>query len=137
MRAFFYGTLIDADVRATVLGSVVRHRPVEPAVLLGYRRLTMRGCTYPVIVRDARGAVAGVLMRGLRRADFAKLLDYETDEYRAIDAAVLTGSGKRILAKVFVASARALPSPRPWNATDWQRRFKRNFLRRLRAGAGV
>jgi hypothetical protein len=137
VRAFFYGTLIDADVRATVLGPTARHRPVEPAVLPGYRRLTMRGCTYPVIVRDARGQVPGVLMRGLSRADFRRLLDYETDEYRAVDAAVLTRSGKRIVAKVFVASARAMPSPVPWNAADWQRRFKRALLRRLRAGAGV
>ena len=137
MRAFFYGTLIDADVRATVLGPAARHRPVEPAVLPGYRCLTMRGCSYPVIVRSARGEVAGVLMHGLTRADFGRLLDYETEEYRAIDALVLTRTGKRIVAKVFVASARALPSPVPWNAADWQRRFKRNFLRRLRAGAGV
>jgi hypothetical protein len=137
LRAFFYGTLIDADVRTTVLGPAARHRPVEPAVLPGYRRLTMRGCTYPVIVRDARGAVPGVLMRGLSRADFAKLRDYETDEYRAIEVAVLTGSGKHMVARVFVASPRALPSPVPWTAADWQRRFKRAFLRRLRAGAGV
>jgi hypothetical protein len=137
LRAFFYGTLIDADVRATVLGPGARHRPVEPAVLPGYRRLTMRGCSYPVIVRDGRGEVSGVLVRGLTRPEFGRVLDYETDEYRAIDAAVLIRSGKRIVAKVFVASARALPSPLPWNATDWQRRFKRTFLRRLRAGAGV
>jgi hypothetical protein len=137
LRAFFYGTLIDADVRATVLGPAARHRPVEPAVLPGYRRVTMRGCTYPVIVPDARGEVPGVLMRGLSRADFARLLDYETDEYRAIDADVLTRPGRRIVAKVFIASARALPSPAPWSAADWQRRFKRAFLRRLRAGAGV
>ena len=137
MRAFFYGTLLDPDVRAAVLGTAARHRPVEPAVLRGYRRLTMRGCSYPVIVRDARGEVPGVLMQGLSRADFAKLRDYETDEYRAIAAPVLTSSGRCILATVFVASARALPSPLPWDAAAWQRRFKRNFLRRLRAGAGV
>jgi hypothetical protein len=137
LRAFFYGTLIDADVRATVLGPGARHRSVEPAVLPGFRRLTMRGCSYPVIVRDGRGEVPGVLVRGLTRAEFGRVLDYETDEYRAIEATVLIRSGKRIVARVFVASARALPSPLPWNPTDWQRRFKRAFLRRLRAGAGV
>ena len=137
MRAFFYGTLIDADVRAAVLGAAPRRLSVEPALLPGYRRVQMRKRSYPIIVPDARAAVAGVLMRGLNRADFARLLDYETDEYRAISAEVATRSGKRIVAKVFAASPRALPSPTPWNAADWQRRCKRAFLRRLRAGAGV
>jgi len=137
LRAFFYGTLLDADVRVAVLGPAAARRAVEPAVLAYYRRVTMRQRHYPVVVPDARAEVAGVVMRGLSRADFAKLLAYETDEYRAIDAEVAVASGKRIAAKLFVASARALPSPLPWDLASWQRRTKRAFLRRLRAGAGV
>ena len=137
MRAFFYGTLLDEDVRAAVLGPGALARAVEPAVLPGYRRVQIRKRTYPVVVPDPHAEVAGLLMRGLNRAEFALLTAYETNEYRIHAADVVTASGKRVAANVFVASARALPSPLPWQIADWQRRYKRGFLRRLRAGAGV
>ena len=137
MRVFVYGTLLDADVRIAVLGRTAAMLPVEPATLEGYRRVAMRGRTYPVIVPDANGTVAGALLRGLSRAAFAKLEAYETDEYRVADVVVTSGAERSIAAKAFVASGRARPSPLPWEIEDWRRRYKRAFLRKLRAGEGV
>ncbi|CAN0557895.1 unnamed protein product, partial [Laminaria digitata] len=47
---FFYGTLIDADVRAAVLGSFTESETVLPDRLPGWRRAGLRGRRYPVIV---------------------------------------------------------------------------------------
>lgn len=121
-------------MRLAVLGRAALRGGVEPAVLPGYRRVLMRKRTYPVVVPDAASRVSGVLMRGLARADFAKLLAYETDEYRVADVEVTTGSGKPVAAKVFVAADRAQASAVSWDVEDWRRRYKRAFLRRLRRG---
>ena len=50
MDYFFYGTLMDPDVRALVLSPAMRDVAVEAAVLEGYRRVFMRGRVYPVVI---------------------------------------------------------------------------------------
>jgi hypothetical protein len=66
LRFFFYGTLIDADVRRLVLGRLAPDE-VEPATLSGWRRVKLAGVTYPGIVPDAKGWVEGVLADWQRR----------------------------------------------------------------------
>ncbi|MBL8834369.1 MAG: gamma-glutamylcyclotransferase, partial [Rhodospirillales bacterium] len=47
MRFFFYGTLIDPDVRRAVLGRLAP-ASVEPATLKGWRRFSAKGVTFPI-----------------------------------------------------------------------------------------
>ncbi len=133
MRFFFYGTLIDPDVRRAVLG---RLAPVEaePAVLRGWRRVPAAGKTYPVIVADPRGAVDGVVVRGLDRAARRRLERYEDDFYELIAVEVtLTGSGHKLETLVFAAGQQlSCRTARSWDLADWQRRHKRRFLATLR-----
>jgi hypothetical protein len=42
MRFFFYGTLMDEDIRRAVLGDRAPDA-VEPATLIGYRRMAAAG----------------------------------------------------------------------------------------------
>ena len=58
MRFFFYGTLMDRDVLACVLARPVIAAALKPATLRGWRRCSVRGASYPVVVRD-RGQLAG------------------------------------------------------------------------------
>ena len=46
MRFFFYGTLMDADIRRAVLG-VRALAPAERATLDGWRRVKKAGVSYP------------------------------------------------------------------------------------------
>lgn len=136
MRFFFYGTLIDADVRRLVLG---RHAPaaVEEATLKGWRRVKLAEVTYPGIVRDQAGTVAGVLARGLNEAARRALVDYEGAEYELLETGVATGSGKTLAALTFVPKpGEVKPVPGAWDIAEWRRRHKRRFLAALaRSGA--
>jgi gamma-glutamylcyclotransferase (GGCT)/AIG2-like uncharacterized protein YtfP len=134
MRFFFYGTLLDPEVRREVMGRAAGALPAEPAVLAGYRRVYVRGKTYPVAVPDPASAVEGCLVRGLDRRAAQRLIDFETDEYDLVERTVVTGSGRTIRCRVFVAGRRALPSVRPWDYETWRRRHRSAFGRRLRRG---
>jgi hypothetical protein len=133
MRFFFYGTLIDPDVRALVLG---RHAPriVEPAGLRGWRCVPVPARTYPMLIADPEGRLSGVLVRGLNAVARERLVRYEDDLYELVEIDVEIGRrGKKRGAFTFVArSGRTASGSRTWDFTDWQRRHKRRFLQRLR-----
>jgi len=132
MDYFFYGTLMDPDVRALVLSPAMRDVAVEAAVLEGYRRVFMRGRVYPVVIpaRSLRGE--GVVARGLGPTDGVRLAKFESDEYDEVTRDVMLPTGECLPARVFVAGRRATPTARSWELGDWQRRHKQAFCRRTR-----
>jgi hypothetical protein len=135
MRFFFYGTLMDADVRRAVLGARAA-APAEPAVLDGWRRVKLAGVSYPVILRARGQKVEGILMHGVDRRGLEMLQRYEGDEYAMIAVEVSAGAD-RIAAKVFVPRpGMPIRARGPWALADWQRRFKRRFLNGLQAQRG-
>lgn len=137
MRYFFYGTLLDADVRRHILGDWIDRRALEPAWLGGFRRVYLRGRSYPVVIPDRREAVEGLLAQGLDRRAQINLDRFESDEYIAAIRPVRLEDGRNLPARVFLASALAFPTDRPWSITDWQRDHKRAFARRHRAPLGM
>ena len=127
MRFFFYGTLMDEDVRRAVLG-VRALAPLESAILEGWRRVKMAGVSYPMIVRARNHKVDGILMHGIDRRAHELLQEYEGDEYAMIGVEVRTADA-RISARMFVPRP-GLPvrGRGPWDLLTWQRRHKRRFL---------
>ncbi len=133
MRYFFYGTLLDADVRAWILGGWIGRRVLLPAVLPNYHRVCLRGRDYPVVV-PARGQEApGVLALGFDRQAAANLAAFESDEYVAADRPVRLADGAVLGARVFLASRLARPTGRDWCVSVWQREHKAAFARRHKA----
>lgn len=130
MRFFFYGSLMDADVRRLVMKKDAPEA-VEPASVKGWRRVNLAGVTYPGIVRDAKGAVEGVLARGLGTAAKQLLLRYEGPEYDLIDVEIVTGNGTLRQAGMFVTNKKLTPATGRWDFALWQRRHKRRFLGEL------
>lgn len=130
MRYFFYGTLMDGDVRRLVLSAASRELHVEPATLQGYRRVFMAERVYPVIAPSPATSVAGVLSGDLSDEDAARLAAFESDEYDAVTLDVIVTNGDLVCARVFVAGQRAVQSVEAWDLAEWQRRHKRVFLRR-------
>ncbi|HIJ62187.1 MAG TPA: gamma-glutamylcyclotransferase [Rhodospirillaceae bacterium] len=128
MRFFFYGTLLDAEVRQMVLAEDV---PTEPAVLDGYRRVVVAGRNYPVLIPDPSGRVAGLLSGALAGSARSRLVAYEGPEYRVADLAVGTGDGNSVSASVFLQVLGVSWLDQAWCLDDWQRRHKRQFLRQF------
>ena len=130
MRYFFYGTLLDPDVRACILGRWIDRRVLPPARLPGYRRVYIRGRDYPVVVRAAGEAVAGLLAEGLDRHAVRRLAEFESDEYVDAERTVRVDGGRTVRARVFVAGRLAHPTDTPWTVEVWKRCHKGAFLRR-------
>ncbi|CAN0443597.1 unnamed protein product [Discosporangium mesarthrocarpum] len=130
---FFYGTLIDADVRAAVLDKFTDNGSVAPAQLEGWRRVGLHGRSYPVIVPSPDGTVDGIaasFAAGDEAPVTERLKSFEGVEY--IMAAVTLTSGDT--ASVFVGSRRCHPTGRAWSFSNWERRHKRAFLTGIARG---
>ena len=123
---FFYGTLLDADVRAAVLGKHADAAVVVPDVLAGWRRVGLRGRTYPVIVPSSGATVDGLAVSfaaGAGSTVTDLLISFEGPEYEVETVVLSSGSA----ASVFTGSRHCHPSGRPWLLSHWERRHKRAF----------
>jgi len=117
MRLFVYGTLLDPDLRADVVG-----RPVAgvPAILRGWRRHAARGRPYPMILPDADGAVTGLIL-DLDPAAAARIHGYEGGEYlrRAVTAERLA-DGRPVSCFVYAVRPRSLVPAGAWDLAAWR-----------------
>ncbi|MCX7360553.1 MAG: gamma-glutamylcyclotransferase [Alphaproteobacteria bacterium] len=132
MRFFFYGTLLDRDVMALVIGRRLPPGAFLPAILPAHSRRRVKGASYPIAVRDRRDAIHGKVVGGLSRRDVERLSAYEGAGYRI---ASLKVREKGMLSKVAVFAPleeRFQPTSGAWSLTLWQRRDKRTFVGRLR-----
>ena len=131
MRFFFYGTLLDRDVTALVLGRRLPASSFAPALLPGWSRWRVQGGSYPISIPDRKGSVAGAVVGGLSARDVARLAAYEGAGYR-ISSLKVRLSGALTSVSVFEPIVSKLkPTARPWNLVLWQRQDKKIFVARL------
>lgn len=126
---FFYGTLIDPEIRAAVLGGTAEDLLTIVDTLRGWRAVLVSGKTYPVIVPSARDEVRGVRVAIAAPSARRRLSHFEGPEYRV--ATLILGSGEE--AEVFVGSKLSRPGAQRWNFQPWERRHKARFLARIRS----
>ena len=131
MRFFFYGTLLDRDVTALVLGRRLPPGAFVPAVLPGYSRWRVQGGSYPISVPDRKGTVAGAMVAGLSSRDVARLAAYEGPGYRIAPLKVRIGGVMTAVSVFEPIVSRLKPTDKPWSLELWQRRDKRVFVARL------
>ena len=132
MRFFFYGTLIDPDVMALVIGRRLPPSAFVAAILPGHSRRRAKGATYPVVVRDPADRVHGVVVGGLTSRDVARLAAYEGPGYRIARLKVRVGGELATVSVFEPVVARLQPSNSPWDYALWKGRHKRPFVGRLR-----
>lgn len=132
MRFFFYGTLLDHDVMALVIGRRLPPRCFVPAVLSGYARRRARGATYPIVLRDRRSSVRGAVVGGLSRRDVERLAAYEGPRYRIAPRRVRLGGALVVVSVFEPVVERFEPVDGEWDLALWQRRDKQPFLARVR-----
>lgn len=135
MRFFFYGTLIDRDVMALVIGRRLPPQAFEPASITGFTRHRAAGASFPVLKSSPAGRVHGVVVRGLSDRDVALLNAYEGRGYCVVPRRVWQ-NGSQIIVSVFKSMAdrdeRLVPSRHPWELVEWQRRYKRAYVARVK-----
>jgi Gamma-glutamyl cyclotransferase, AIG2-like len=129
MRFFFYGTLLDPELRAAVIGRAVE---VRPAALAGWRRVRAPGKSYPMLVRDPAAAVQGAVTPPLDPAAIARLSAYEGPGYRVALLRPRTPGGRRVLASVFLP-VRRVRGGRLWRLEAWRRAHLARYLRHIAA----
>ena len=131
MDFFFYGTLLDSDVRRAVLGRAAERLALEPARLSGYRRIGGRRSGVPALVAHSQGAVEGLLARGIEKSELLRLDRYEGRGYRRIPVPVVTETGARLTALVYFARKQRMARGADWSLKTWQRRHKRRWQRAI------
>jgi hypothetical protein len=131
MRFFFYGTLLDPDVVALVLGRRLPPAAFVPASLPGHARRRAKGASYPIVVRDPCGEVPGAVVGGMSRRDVARLSAYEGPRY-CIASLTVKVAGTLTRVSVFrPLENRFQPVGGSWDLAAWQRRDKRSFMARV------
>jgi hypothetical protein len=132
MRFFFYGSLLDPDVTALVLGRRLPPSAWVPATLPGHARKRIKEGTYPIAVPDPKGSIVGATVGGLSARDVARLSAYEGPRYRVAALKVRIGGAVRRVSVFAPLEERFQQTAGSWELVDWQRRHKRAFLARIR-----
>jgi hypothetical protein len=129
---FFFGTLMDRDVLAVVLGREVGTGELAPARLAGMRRVAAAREPYPLLVPDRRGVVEGVLLLRPGRRDEVRIRHFEDEEYVERRVAVRRADGALLTARAFFAIEALGRSDRPWDLASWAALHKEAYLPRCR-----
>ena len=129
MRVFFYGTLLDTDIRRAVLQDLCDSLTMTPAELPSFRRVTARDSNYPVLVPCPSGRVKGYLADGLDLQGLARAAYFEGAKYHPVQRAVRDSSGQWKTAWLFLpVTPRHHANRTRWSLLRWQRQHKRRVL---------
>src|SRR5262245_36929624 len=124
MRLFFYGTLLDPDVLAAVVGPLAAKITVTPARLDGWQRRRARGRSYPIIHPVAGDSVAGVVTSALVPEAVARLSAYEGPGYGLMDCRPVLADGTAVAAQVYMPTERLAADTAAWDLAQWQKTEK-------------
>ncbi len=120
MRFFFYGTLLDADVRESVLGE--RYENLTRGTMIGFVRLHRAGAAYPILVPRTGSSVDGIITGVLGPAQIERLDAYEGAEYERRLMTVRTVDGDQVACFVYVPVPGVDSDGRPWTLEGWRAR---------------
>ena len=127
-RFFFYGTLLDEDVRRATLGREPAPADIVAVRLAGHRVARAVGRAYPVLAPEAGSVAAGVMVCGIREGEAARLFHYEDSGYDAVELPVVDGRGRTRLAWVFMPGRSLAAMADSWSFAEWQAHHKARVL---------
>lgn len=132
MQWFFYGTLLDPDIRRHVFPHVAEALTLRPAELGGYRRYRCHGASYPVVVPRRGGRVPGLLAEGLDERAVLRVAHFEGAEYQPRQVELRLAGGGRTRAWLFMPLRRSLATRELWTFDRWRRIEKRRIMPQVR-----
>lgn len=113
MRVFLYGSLMDPAVFARRAGTAAPLATARPALLAGFRRVTLRGTPFPTLIKAGGEAVDGLLVE-LPPALLPALHAYEGALYRFLPVRVLSDGAIRS-ARAWISRPDRADASRPWS----------------------
>ena len=127
---FFYGTLLDPDVRRGVFLEGASGFDLAPAELYGFRRVRAREGSYPVLIRAKGGRVRGLLADRLDRDALLRIAHFEGPGYLPSPVSLRTPAGRRA-AWTLLPYRRRCGGAEAWSLHHWQRREKARAMRQI------
>lgn len=112
---FIYGTLLDLELLAVVLG---RDPKVAPAVLPECRSAWVAGCEFPMIYRSDGAQADGILLDA-NAEDVARLDFYEGPYSYDLQEVEVLCDGKLVPAKTYFPTPGRYEPGDDWSITDW------------------
>jgi len=131
---FVFGTLLDADIRAAVLGPRWRRRG-RPARLIGFEKLYVAGEAYPALRRRPGATCKGALLPAPDDLALARLDRHEGAEYRRGAVYVATGGKLRRADCYLTAEGTTLARIRWRQDARWRRGAAAYRRRQFSAGS--
>lgn len=132
MTYFFFGTLMDRDVLATVLDRPVAADEMSPAWLHDYRRVRAAMASYPLLVAAPGVVVGGMVFRPKDDRDDMRIRHFEEEEYLERWLIVQLARGRRVAARVFFGLEALQATQEPWDLAVWASAHKAAFLEQCR-----
>lgn len=132
MTYFFFGTLMDRDVLATVLDRPVASGELSEARLHGYRRVRAANVSYPVLTSAPGSVVRGTLFRPRSIRDDVRIRHFEDEEYVERWVIARLPGRRRLPARVFFALEVMGSTNQAWNLAEWAPEHKAAFLEQCR-----
>ncbi|MBU3069322.1 gamma-glutamylcyclotransferase [Aestuariicella sp. G3-2] len=116
---FFYGSLMDPEVRSHVFEDSIIPGQVVPAVAYDHQTFTYPGETFPVLVPEAGSRVLGEVLRNPTAEALARMAFYEGDEYGMASLDVELSDGQVLTAHYNQATDEELTLTDPWCFQQW------------------
>jgi hypothetical protein len=124
MQPFFiYGSLMDRELLALVIGRAADGLRIEAATIHDFIRRRVLNESYPILVPHPGGRVDGAVVTNLIAADVDRLKFYEASGYEGEDYALaalpVECRGKLVAAQVFLPTAQLRPDETVWDFDTW------------------
>lgn len=132
MLFFFYGTLMDRELRSALAGAKAGRLRATPGVLLNHRRLRASFGNYPVVVPRMGGRVPGLFVEGLDHDLLLWIAHFEGPEYLPQRVPARDEVGQRLSPWAFMAPAGGRATSASWDFRRWQRLEKPRVRRLMR-----
>ena len=120
MRLFFFGTLLDPELFALVIGRPMADFQIRSAALPGRQRHKVRGESYPILVPQPDGAVEGLLVEGFSTAEMERMQFFESDDYALQPVTVALADGSRVDAQIYATTGALQDTGEAWHLEAWQ-----------------
>ena len=133
MVFFFYGTLMDDELRRALAGPRDARLRIEPGLLLHRDRRRARFGAYPVLVPAPGRRVAGQLVAGVDPHLALWIAHFEGPGYLPTPLAAQNRAGRRVRAITFAPESLDEAGREPWDFRRWQRRDKPGVRRLLQS----
>jgi len=129
MRLFFFGSLLDPDLFALVVGRPLAAFDHAPAAAGGWARHRARGEDYPILVPRPDAWVSGRVVAGFTAEELDRCDFFEGGDYAAEPLSVrVAGPGPfghgPCPAHAYFSTGTLADADEPWSLADWQAREK-------------